>query len=251
MSGYDQFRDYVYVSTRKISRMAPTLPPARLRRLKDVQVKLGPVGAGVGLEADETRRHAAALIPQIEQALDERSGIRHWTDPDLQVGHWFVVEALPMAYGVVDIALGGRAAMFVGDNIGAEPYRDWPRYLQSYSGEGPPHLLILGGSAEHLLDRFVTGETSVGGSVLIGIGRILQAAAREALDDDQPATADSGWGNLGDTGLAHMYLKRVLGEHGLEPLTAVARAALIRDSTGPRVRTIVGSPLYVALHVPD
>jgi hypothetical protein len=48
-----------------------------------------------------------------------------------------------------------------------------------------------------------------------------------------------------------MHLKRVLSKHGLEPLTAVARAALIKDSTRPTVRMIVGSPLYVALHIPD
>ena len=252
MGDNDVFRDYLYVSTRKIARMMPTQKPGLMARIKDLRVKLGPLEAGVGLDAGETQRQATALIPQIERALNAGFGFRYWTDPDLQVGHWVLVEGLPMAYGVADMG-DGQAAMFIGDNIGIEPYHDLGEYLRDYRGGEPPHFLILGGSVEHLLDRTVVGTSAVSPSVLIGIERLLKAAASEAIEEGPAVSEESDLRELGETGLAHWYLKSILGEHGLEPLTAVARAAQIMDTrySAERIRMIVGSPLYVAFHIPD
>ena len=100
----------------------------------------------------------------------------------------------------------------------------------------------------------MVGSSAVSPSVLIGIERLLKAAASEAMEEDPAVGEESDRRQLGDTVvMAHWYLKSLLGEHGLEPLTAVARAAQITDTeySGEMTRMIVGSPLYVAFHIPD
>jgi len=42
-------RDFLYVSERKVDRIAQTLPPHVTRRLKELNFKAGPVGAGLVL----------------------------------------------------------------------------------------------------------------------------------------------------------------------------------------------------------
>ena len=61
-------RDFLYVSERKVDRMAPTLPPRVARRLKELSFNAGPIGAGMVL-ADRRADTAVAAVIEVEQAI--------------------------------------------------------------------------------------------------------------------------------------------------------------------------------------
>jgi hypothetical protein len=96
------FQDYLYVSARKVVRMSRTLPTPVWKRIRELQIKLGPVGGALTLDLDSRAEDVIALVPEVGRAIDEQFGIKYATDPELQVGQWFLVEAIPMAYGVVN-----------------------------------------------------------------------------------------------------------------------------------------------------
>jgi hypothetical protein len=239
----DIFRDYLYVSARKVIRMSRTLRPAAWKRVRDLQLKLGPVGATLKLGPDSHAEDVISLVPEVERAIDEHFGIRYLTDPGLQAGHWFMVDGVPMTYGVPGNDVGG--VLFIGE---------------------AGRQFILGGSAEYLLDRKIAEEKSsawgYSASHLGGIRNLLLMLAEDDLHHGPhlPKWVDSSRMDRRKTRIqrslacaaAEQYhfesIRKVFGT-GRELFTMVARCLDIDDSYDKV--TVVGTPLYVAFHVPD
>lgn len=223
MTRNSEFRDYLHVSARKISRMSRTLRPDAWKRVWDIQLTLGPVGATLKLDSDSRAEDVIALVPEVERAIDDEHGIKYLTDSRLKVGHWFMIDGVPMKYGVPGDAGG---VLFVGE-------------------EGV--RFVLCGSAAYLLDREVAdhpyGYWGHSASRLRGLRRLLALAARRELDDELPF--------LDYAGPNDYYFESVstVLDSGIEPLAAVARCLDIRPAGDNTI--VFGTPLYVAFHVPD
>ena len=95
-----RFRDYAYVSARKVVRMSKTLEPSAWSRVRDLEVKIGPVGATLSFDAGARAEDVIVLVAEVERAIHQRSGVHELNDPQLRVGHWFQVTGIPMIYGV-------------------------------------------------------------------------------------------------------------------------------------------------------
>jgi hypothetical protein len=264
---FDDFQDYLYVSSRKALRMGRTLRPEAWKRIKELGLNVGPVGAKITLD-DLGPADAIALLPELWRALDEKYGIKDLNDPDLQVGHWFLAEAVDMAYG--------------------QTYEGPVLFL----GRQGQTNLILGGSGEHLLDRRVVERNALNAQStlfeLMGTLRGMHKEILQQMEEDleyaaQPANT-GGAGYLHSPGEFNLLMYFLAGGHdpyflerghdpstvgpmrlvadagsaeipGLEPLTAVARVLDMedRDHDLPPIdsnRVVLGTPLYVAFHVP-
>jgi len=90
-----RFRDYVYVSARKVVRMSKTLEPSAWSRVRDVEVKLGPVGATLNFDSGARAEDVIVLVAEVERAIRQRFGVRELNDRQLRVGHWFQVTGQP------------------------------------------------------------------------------------------------------------------------------------------------------------
>jgi hypothetical protein len=93
--------------------MSRTLRPVAWKRVLDSQVALGPVGAGLKLDTDSRAEDVIALVPEVERAIDDQFGIRYLADPALQVGHWFLIDGIPMPYGIP--GQDGYGVLFLGE----------------------------------------------------------------------------------------------------------------------------------------
>jgi len=231
-----EFRDYLYVSARKVVRMSRTLPNPVWKRVRDLQVKLGPVGAGLTLDSDSRAEDVIALVPEVERAIDEHFGITYVTDPELGPGEWFLIEATPMIYGVVLGLPDNYGVVFIG--------ADGNRF-------------VLGGSADYLLDR-PSVEREHGhfsGYARSAFGGIIDTLVR-LVDYDQPKSDHAGdgleeqrqivKGHLPDWfSLSNMFRAFEGEEQGLEPLTALARCVEIDIDQHDGKKTVIGTPLYV------
>jgi hypothetical protein len=227
-------RDYVYISGRKVERMAPTL---RRRpwwtRLKGFNLTAGPVGAGVNL-AERPQDGVVEGVAGIEEAIRSEHRVRPVTSTDVRVGHWIDASALPMAYGIpVGFGrLAGSAAVFAG--VTGSTY------------------VVLSGSAEHLLDRHVEPTDMSGSMSAPQTIDALLAAARREPEHTGTRVARSRWIDVGYP--VHNLLEE-LSRAGLHPLTFLARVTHVSLSAQKQVhdeeRYIVGTPLYVSLEVPD
>jgi hypothetical protein len=231
--GTEGLRDYLYISVRKTERMASTLPSRILRRLKGVNFEAAGFGAGLEL-SDAQRQGVVAMVGKVEDAIRKQHQVRPAFNEDVRVGHWVSASGMAMAYGIPEGygRAAGQAAVFAGS-------------------DGNSHL-VLSGSAKYLLDRDVA-PTDVGGSMSdpSAIGRLLRAAGRERDGVDEDVTR-SPWLDIGYPihNLTHM-----LSLNGLYPLTFLARVTHVslNDETAmpEQERYIVGTPLYVALDVPE
>lgn len=255
MRGTSDFRDYLYVSARKVVRMSQTLRPPLWKRVRNLQFNLGPVGAGLKLDTDSRAEDVVALVPDVERAIGDRFGIKYFTDPDLRVGHWFLIESVPMIYGVPGVR--GDSVLFMGD-------------LEK--------RFILGGSAEYLLDRPKPVQRSdrwgYSASHLGGLRSVLESMAmnelsgedkppfslsrfRQTLENEASGRVDGDffqarW-RLEEEAAHGDYFDTMREEFGVgqEPLTALVKCLDIDQHTYGSDITIIGTPLYVAFDVPD
>lgn len=109
-----RFRDYTYVSARKVVRMSKTLEPGAWSRVRDLEVKLGPVGATLRFDAGARAEDVIVLVAEVERAIRQRFGVHELSDPQLQVGHWFQVTGIPMVYGCSSPEVSSLVARFPG-----------------------------------------------------------------------------------------------------------------------------------------
>src|SRR5580765_4929593 len=79
-------RDYLYVSTQELERLAGELPDPTL-------------APGLSL-ADAPEATVMEVMADVEGALRDEQRIRHVSDADLAVGQWFESGTVQMAYGV-------------------------------------------------------------------------------------------------------------------------------------------------------
>lgn len=219
--------------------MSRTLPNPVWKRVRDLQVKLGPVGAGLTLDADSRAEDVIALVPAVERAIDEHFGFKYVTDPELEPGEWFLIEATPMMYGV----------------FGSLPDSDGVLFIDADGSR-----FVLGGSAEYLLDRpSVQREhghfTRYARSTFGGIRDMLVRLVDYDQFKSDHAEADlDGQGQIVENRLPDRYplssLFRALEgreqELGAEPLTAFARCVEIDIDRYDGKRTVIGTPFYVA-----
>lgn len=226
------FRDYAYVSARKVVRMSKTLRPKAWTRVQDVRMNVGPVGAGMTFDTSARAEDVIVLVPEVERAISEQFGIRDLADPRLQAGHWFWVSG-PMTYGIPDPGIDG--VLFLGS--GGQRF-------------------ALGGSAEYLLDRGGTGarDNSAGhqGSLPHGVHAMLLSLVRESLSGERGPLEGPGEFEGGTQGgrFADVNFDRLarLFTSGREPMTALAHCLDIVTDSEPA--TVIGSPLYVAFQPP-
>jgi hypothetical protein len=228
----NSFRDYLYVSVRKVVRMSQTLRTPGWKRLRGVDVKVGPVGGGLNLGEDPRADDVIAMVPRVEQAIMKHFGVNTLGDPNLQVGQWVQVTGEQMSYGV------------------PFPPMSTVLFLDSKA-----HL-VLGGAAEYLLDRRAEdGKPSWPAPSSAQLG-LLDAMYQLTMTDDeylrqrQPEKDDAYLQHLFDKVIAGDYYENTRSGFAgnPEPLTSLARVLMIGRSDD--VRTVVGTPLYVAFHVP-
>src|SRR5215470_5034964 len=113
-------RDFLYVSERKVARMAPTLPPRIAERLRELRFNAGPIGAGVVL-SDRRAETAVAAVMEVEKAIYSEFQVRDVADPGLRSGDWISADATEMAYGVEP---DHEAAVFIKAPSAAPPLCD-------------------------------------------------------------------------------------------------------------------------------
>lgn len=218
-------RDFLYVSGRKVDRMAPTLPPRVAQRLKELRFNAGPVGAGVVL-ADRQAATAVAAVIEVEQALYDEFRVRDVTDPELVAGDWCSADVMEMAYGVqvTNPKPGTGAAVFV--------------------AEMPNLRLLLSGSAEYLLDRSVPRADAGGGmSDPQAIIRMLQSVAEDS-DPRDSSHASDGFARSAAYATANLW--REFAHFGLQPLKFLARTISVTESEwDPGSTLVLGTPLFV------
>jgi hypothetical protein len=228
---HDRFRDYAYVSARKVVRMSKTLEPHAWNRVRDLEVKLGPVGATLNFDAGARAEDVIVLVSEVKQAIGQRFGIHELNDPRLRVGHWFQVTATPMIYGVPYGVLGG--VLFLGPSGPPPPA----------ATEGP--RFVLGGSSDYLLDRVAADGQGPGAySVPRGVLDMLWVFVGESLSDQDPAA--DGHPAFEDINFDRLA-NRLSG--GGEPMTALARYLDIVTTADRPV--VIGTPLYVAFPAPE
>ena len=235
-----RFRDYAYVSARKVVRMSKTLEPSAWSRVRDLEVKIGPVGAALSFDAGARAEDVIVLVAEVERAIRRRSGVHELNDPQLRVGHWFQVTGIPMIYGVPYGVIGG--VLFLGPVRPADPIDQL-----DLTGQPDParRRFALGGSSEYLLDRGAAGDRlPSAGSVPRSIGDMLRALVGESLRDE-----DLSVGRLAAFDQINFDRLAIRLDHGGEPMTALARCLDIVATASPPV--VIGTPLYVAFHAPE
>ena len=251
-------RDYLYVSTREVERLAVGLPRSAWERFTEPNEH--GAGRGVGLSlAEAPPATVQAVAAEVESVLREQHRVRHVGDADLAVDHWFESPGLQMAYGVQAARRSedSDAAVFVG-HIGERSV-------------GAESSLLLGGSAEYLQDRRPTTVEDVSGgmsypSALFGL--LASLSDHEVAD---PSVGSRVEGPKGDRRVPSHRLPRTrveeareeqwlavgypiaqaqssFGRRGLFPLGFLARAVKVVDfeSHGVSGRWIVGTPLGCA-----
>ncbi len=224
-------RDYLYVSVRKIERLSAALPQRTLKRLQELHVSAGPVSAGFSL-ADASKQDLISVVSDVEAAIRRDHDVRAIDDPDLRVGHFMSADTLDMAYGVQRTHgdQGPGAAVFG-------------------MSRADGFTLFLSGSAEYLLDRRVP-DVDAGQSMSAPdtIGSLLASVSEDVTPH----------GNDGDYWRDSYAASSILNEltsRGVYPMSFLARVLRIRPTDGiagqPPSRLVIGTPLWVAMAVPD
>jgi Family of unknown function (DUF7019) len=218
-------RDFLYVSERKVDRMAPTLPPRVAQRLKELRFNAGPVGAGVVL-ADRRAETAVAAVIEVEQVIYDEFRVRDVVDPELAAGDWFSGDVMEMAYGVqvMNPEPGTGAAIF--------------------SAKIANLRLLLSGSAEYLLDRSVPrADAGEAMSDPQAIMTMLGSVTEDSGPHDSAHTSDDF---ARDAAYAAANLHSGFARFGLQPLKFLARTISVTESEwDPGTTLILGTPLFV------
>ena len=263
MANRAPLRDYLYVSTRKVERLSATLPEPAWERVTAMDVQAPEPGTGVSL-AGASRATVLEVAAEVESALREQHPVRPVSDLDLAVGHWFESSAVQMAYGVQAArrSTDRDAVVFVGQ-------------IDEYSA-GAESSLFLSGSAEDLHDGRPTRVEDVSGDMSYPSALFsLLATVSDCDVADVSAGSDGEFSARDRRGPTHRQAvtpveqareeqwlavgypiaqaRSSFGKHGLHPLSFLAQVVKIVnvESQGLSGRWVVGSPLWVALHVPE
>jgi len=198
--------------------------------------------------------HAA----EVESDVRDHHRVRQVGDRDLAQGDWFESPGLSMAYGVQAArrSTDTDTAVFVG---------------QIDEHTAAESSLLLGGPAEYLQDTRratpddMTGDMSYPSALFTLLaslsdrdaaerpahsGHDRRAPSHRQTDPQGEQAREEQWLAVGyPIAAAHSFF----GQHGFHPLTFVARAANIVhfESDGIAGRWILGTPLWVALRLPD
>jgi hypothetical protein len=218
-------RDFLYVSERKVDRIAATLPPRVTRRLKELKFNAGPIGAGVVL-ADQRAETAVAAVIEVEKAIHSEFGIRNAVALDLAAGDWFETEAMKMSYGVqvANRDSGPGGAVFI--------------------AEAPNRIIFLSGSAQYLLDRSIPqADAGSGMSTPQAIAELLQSVAEDSSHEDSSRSlANFSW--VIEYAVNNLHFE--FGRFGQQPLKFLARAISVTESErDPSFTYVLGTPLFV------
>lgn len=132
-------RDFIYLSRTRVERIAATLPPKVVARLRDVSFGLGVVSAGVTIDRDSASERVGnsalvAAISEVERAIRKDYEVLPYDDPGVTRGVWIEGIGVEMAYGVPD----GSAKV---------------RNAAVFTSSSQERAVMLGGSAAGLLDR--------------------------------------------------------------------------------------------------
>lgn len=221
MSDGRQFRNYLYVSKRKVGRMAPAVPPVLAKGVAGFHVKAGPIGAGLQFHAPEAA-NAIAGVAEVEAQIRARYGVRTLADQDIRPGHWVEGVGIQMTYGVPAInTVPTEAAVFVA-------VQDAQR-------------MFFAGSASNLLDHDApladpAGSMSAPGSIWT---LLLNCATPADLEAAEPLEqAQDGYPIVN----VHDALVDAAGLFPLSFLAFITRTTYDHDGT----RNLIGTPLYVA-----
>ncbi len=225
-------RDFLYVSERKVDRIAPTLPPRVSRRLKELRFNAGPVGAGV-VFADSRAETAVAAVIEVERAIYSEFGVRDVNDPGLAAGDWFSAEVLDMAYGVQITKSVSKTILI-------------PRSVTSaavFTAKMPGSYLLLSGSAVYLLDRSVPRTDA--GEEMSNPQAIMEMLAK-VTEDAHPDDSSHGPGDFSRSAIyAAANLYTAFARFGLHPLRFLARAISILSLEQYPETLVLGTPLFV------
>ncbi|MFI1585658.1 SAVMC3_10250 family protein [Embleya sp. NPDC020630] len=225
-------RDYVYVSARKVGRIARTLSRAvrtGMDGIPDLNEGRSPWWMAAG--ADGRAQDVIGLVPEVENALSRKYGVKDVHDEELRAGHWFLLRGIPMLHGTVV---------------------DCPGVI--FLGELPGIRFALGGSAEYLLDRPTPPIDHHTADATSGLGGLRTMLARIAFLERQEDLLDDAeyMARHAGTNLLHLDYERLkdVFTSGWQPMTALARC-LHADTMSDGTRTIFATPLYVAFSVPE
>jgi hypothetical protein len=255
-------RDYLYVSTRKVERLAARLPEPAWERLTALDVRAPTPETEVSL-AGVPPATVLGLAAEVESAVRDQHPVRSVSHLDLAVGHWFESTGMPMAYGVQAArrSTDRDAAVFVGR-------------IDEYSA-GAESSLLLSGSAEYLRDGLptqvedVSAEMSYPSALFSLLASLSDADVADVVQSDVELPArdrrgpshrqavpsveqarDEQWLAVG---YPLAQARSSFGKHGLFPLAFLAQVVKIVnfESDGLSGRWVVGSPLWVARQVPE
>ncbi|MFE2871853.1 SAVMC3_10250 family protein [Embleya sp. NPDC059259] len=233
-----QVRDYVYVSARKVGRIARTLGPAVRARVEGTSdADEGPfpwwkTAAGAGERAEDV----IGLVSEVENALNREHGVKDVDDDALRAGHWFRLRGVPMVFCLPESGVDG--VIFVGETFGIR--------------------FALGGSAEYLLDRPtrhpVPDYRREAASSLMGtramLRKIVDLERQGTVEPEEHVeflTEDDYRTRILSS--EYEWLTRTL-QSGWQPMTTLARCLHV-DTTSGGARTVLATPLYVAFSVPE
>lgn len=263
MANRAPLRDYLYVSTRKVERLSATLPEPAWERLTALDVQAPGSGAGLSL-AGAPPATVMGVAAEVETALRDQQPVRSLSDLDLAVGHWFESSGVPMAYGVQAArrSTDRDAAVFVGR-------------IDEYSA-GAESSLLLSGSAEYLQDKRPTRVEDVSGDMSypsalfsllaslsdadvaeVSVGSDVEFSSRDRRGPTHRQAVTPVEQAREEQWLAVGYpiaqAQSAFGKHGLFPLGFLAQVVKVVnfESDGLSGRWVVGTPLWVALQMPE
>lgn len=250
-------RDYLYVSTQEVERLTADFARAGVEAFNHAE-GAGP-GMGSGVSLAVTR-----VVADVESVLRDQHRVRQVADADLAVGDWFESPTLQMAYGVQAArrSADSDAAVFVG-------------HIDAHSARAES-ILLLSGPAEYLHDKRPTRVEDASGdmsypSAIFGLlaslsdRKVADRSAgsgvarptedrrapthRQATPRDEPAREEQ-WLAVG---YPLAQAQSFFGQRGFFPLSFLSRAVKVVnfESHGLSGRWIVGTPLWVALQVPE
>jgi hypothetical protein len=250
-------RDYLYVSTQEVERFTADFAQGGPEAFNHGE------GAGVGMRQGVSLAVMGA-VAEVESVLRDRHRVRQVADADLEVGDWFESPSLQMAYGVQAArrSVDSDAAVFVGQidehlagaesslllSGSAEYLQDKrPTRVEDASGDMSYPSAIFGLLAS-LSDRKVA-DRSVGSGVELPADDRRAPTHRQAVPRGEPAREEQ-WLAVG---YPIAQAQSFFGQRGLFPLSFLARAVKVVnfESHGLSGRWIVGTPLWVALQVPE
>jgi hypothetical protein len=234
----DDLGDLIYVSRLKVERLHATLRSSPLKRVSSLDLKV--MGTGVAAGFADIPDDLIAKLRTVREAIYAHYPVKHYNEPNLRPGQWFVGSIKDMAYG------WGRWDW--------QPQEGDVAFFTGRDKECSSQVL-LAGSVQHMLDRVIhdkgarTGSTSE--ALRESMARVL---AVEEQGRDPGAVAPRRWDGSNDleavarssTDCIYGFLSDIAAR---TPLTFLARAIDVFEPAEGRYpdRLVTGTPLYVGI----